>query len=365
MSSQPTPSALPDAGPQTPRFTTLAIVIFFSITGLLVLFFLVGLSIACTRARRHPERYGPRAAAPGRVRQTRNKGLAMAVLESIPIVRFGVKTETSEKDVQKDAELGEAGLGEDVSGTTRNNPHGKGDTIDDDDDDNHNSSNHNNKNNSSDRTEAEDIAADKIIPEIRHPVKEEPEQRQPGFECAICIADFVENEEVRLLPCSHTFHPACVDPWLLNVSGTCPICRYELEPGSSSNPPSDSTSPPDAAAAAATTTTTTTTTPTPAPPDRETNTSNSHDNPAAPPDATPAAATSLVPPPSDRRMSIRARLREIRGTSHSGPEYISALRRLYQEHEQRRHSASSSRRSSHSAPRRPSETVMGGALTVG
>jgi hypothetical protein len=25
------------------------------------------------------------------------------------------------------------------------------------------------------------------------------------------------------LPCKHQFHPACIDPWLINVSGTCPL----------------------------------------------------------------------------------------------------------------------------------------------
>jgi hypothetical protein len=28
---------------------------------------------------------------------------------------------------------------------------------------------------------------------------------------------------VRVLPCQHQFHPPCVDPWLVNVSGTCPL----------------------------------------------------------------------------------------------------------------------------------------------
>ncbi len=41
--------------------------------------------------------------------------------------------------------------------------------------------------------------------------------------CSICTEDFTAGEDVRVLPCQHKFHPACIDPWLLNVSGTCPL----------------------------------------------------------------------------------------------------------------------------------------------
>ena len=46
--------------------------------------------------------------------------------------------------------------------------------------------------------------------------------------CPICIVDFEEGEDVRVLPCEgkHVFHQACVDPWLLELSSSCPICRH-------------------------------------------------------------------------------------------------------------------------------------------
>lgn len=45
--------------------------------------------------------------------------------------------------------------------------------------------------------------------------------------CPICIVDFQEGDELRVLPCEgkHRFHQACVDPWLLELSGSCPLCR--------------------------------------------------------------------------------------------------------------------------------------------
>ena len=48
--------------------------------------------------------------------------------------------------------------------------------------------------------------------------------------CSICTEDFERGQDVRVLPCNHSFHPACIDPWLLNVSGTCPLCRIDLHP---------------------------------------------------------------------------------------------------------------------------------------
>lgn len=45
--------------------------------------------------------------------------------------------------------------------------------------------------------------------------------------CPICIVDFEEGDDLRVLPCEgqHRFHQECVDPWLLELSSSCPICR--------------------------------------------------------------------------------------------------------------------------------------------
>lgn len=46
--------------------------------------------------------------------------------------------------------------------------------------------------------------------------------------CSICLCEFGKKEKVRLLKCLHRFHCACVDPWLLESSDTCPMCRAPL-----------------------------------------------------------------------------------------------------------------------------------------
>ncbi|PAA56101.1 hypothetical protein BOX15_Mlig029726g1 [Macrostomum lignano] len=41
--------------------------------------------------------------------------------------------------------------------------------------------------------------------------------------CAVCLDEFQRGEELRVLPCSHQYHPSCVDTWLM-ASATCPLC---------------------------------------------------------------------------------------------------------------------------------------------
>ncbi|XP_062167965.1 RING-H2 finger protein ATL51-like [Alnus glutinosa] len=48
--------------------------------------------------------------------------------------------------------------------------------------------------------------------------------------CTVCLCEFKEGEEVRVLPeCLHLFHVTCVDTWLISYS-TCPICRADTMP---------------------------------------------------------------------------------------------------------------------------------------
>ncbi|XP_042373886.1 probable E3 ubiquitin-protein ligase ATL44 [Zingiber officinale] len=47
-------------------------------------------------------------------------------------------------------------------------------------------------------------------------------------ECPICLAEFAEGDEIRILPhCGHGFHVSCVDTWLAAHSN-CPSCRRVL-----------------------------------------------------------------------------------------------------------------------------------------
>uniref|UniRef100_A0A5B7BGK5 Putative RING-H2 finger protein ATL8 n=1 Tax=Davidia involucrata TaxID=16924 RepID=A0A5B7BGK5_DAVIN len=47
-------------------------------------------------------------------------------------------------------------------------------------------------------------------------------------DCAICLAEFVAGDEIRVLPqCGHGFHVGCIDTWLGSHS-SCPSCRQLL-----------------------------------------------------------------------------------------------------------------------------------------
>ncbi|BAH95517.1 Os12g0143750, partial [Oryza sativa Japonica Group] len=46
-------------------------------------------------------------------------------------------------------------------------------------------------------------------------------------ECAVCLQDFVAEEKLRMMPCSHTFHQRCIFDWL-RLSCICPLCRRAL-----------------------------------------------------------------------------------------------------------------------------------------
>nr|GMC87189.1 RING-H2 finger protein ATL51-like [Ipomoea batatas] len=50
-------------------------------------------------------------------------------------------------------------------------------------------------------------------------------------ECVVCLSQFVQGEEVRVLvQCGHVFHVSCIETWLRSHP-TCPICRVNTVAG--------------------------------------------------------------------------------------------------------------------------------------
>lgn len=175
-------------------------IILYSITGIITALFLGIIITGAVRAHRHPERYGPRRIA-GRVRQSRARGIARAMLDTIPVVKFDEKNDDVEA-AKSDVEMS-------ISPDDREHsePQADGHTTE-------LSTLHDSEMPTPDDNERPTPTA----PEAKTEVHD-----GGNFSCPICTDDFVKGQDLRVLPCNHQFHVECIDPWLMNVSGTCPL----------------------------------------------------------------------------------------------------------------------------------------------
>ncbi|KAK0674441.1 hypothetical protein QBC41DRAFT_492 [Cercophora samala] len=230
--------------PHNGNNSAVAMSILYSITGLITLLFLVIIATGAIRAHRYPERYGPRTGYGGRPRQSRAKGLARAVLETLPIVKFGdpapAKPDPAlELESQTSRSSPEPGIGTRLSAIpeepktpktpktpkmpVKRQSEALGTVLESEDDD--------------------EPAVNPTVAVTPRDTKADEAENQAGkriseehLGCSICTEDFLVGEDVRVLPCDHKFHPPCIDPWLINVSGTCPLCRLDLRPHDEQNP---------------------------------------------------------------------------------------------------------------------------------
>lgn len=196
--------------------TAVAMVILYSITGIITVLFLFIIITGALRAHRHPERYGPRNVL-GRARQSRARGIARAMLDTIPIVKFG----DHEQPKPADVELAQTGSAPSDPLEAR-----QPGTIE-----------HTELRSSSEHGQPTVVGSDKQGPSVTEVgISAAAQDHNRGTDdpdnqgCSICTDDFEIGQDQRVLPCDHRFHPACIDPWLLNVSGTCPLCRIDLRP---------------------------------------------------------------------------------------------------------------------------------------
>ncbi|XP_059644899.1 E3 ubiquitin-protein ligase RHA2A-like [Cornus florida] len=49
-----------------------------------------------------------------------------------------------------------------------------------------------------------------------------------AVECAVCLCEIEEGDEIRELKCAHLFHRVCLDRWVEYRHITCPLCRDSL-----------------------------------------------------------------------------------------------------------------------------------------
>jgi hypothetical protein len=210
--------------------TAVAMIILYSITGIITALFLVIIITGAVRAHRHPERYGPRNVL-GRPRQSRARGLGRAILDTIPIVKFGEKEPAKPADV----ELGSTAEARDVNGANANTEAQTSAVA---------TATQPGMAPAPTHSATETTQVSTSVPAEEHQSGIAPAQPvgtaattgtdnaspDEGLGCSICTEDFEKGQDLRVLPCDHKFHPECVDPWLLNVSGTCPLWYATCRP---------------------------------------------------------------------------------------------------------------------------------------
>ncbi|KAF9447498.1 hypothetical protein P691DRAFT_646978, partial [Macrolepiota fuliginosa MF-IS2] len=246
--------------------TALAMIILYAITGCVSALFCVVIISGAIRALRHPERYGPRArmgidGSP----QGRARGLTRAILDTFPIVKFGSGSSNEEEsagtpagggNTAKDMEAQELTQWEVVDQTAANRQsafiarNGKATATDGATTSNLRTrdlpaltradlrpSTSQTDTNADDRGEGPSSTPSSYSPSrkpnpqdntlVRNDLSLEAIGRET---CPICIVDFEEGDDIRVLPCEgkHRFHPQCVDQWLLELSSSCPICRQDF-----------------------------------------------------------------------------------------------------------------------------------------
>lgn len=56
-----------------------------------------------------------------------------------------------------------------------------------------------------------------------------PRQMPGGVEqyptCSVCLETYQIGETIRTIPCFHSFHTSCIDPWLAQRA-ECPVCKH-------------------------------------------------------------------------------------------------------------------------------------------
>jgi hypothetical protein len=75
-----------------------------------------------------------------------------------------------------------------------------------------------------------------VQPEIVRslPLMSRKRGRIASADCVICLRSGLDHRtDPRLrfvqLPCKHSFHLYCVEEWLVNRSGSCPVCRQAVD----------------------------------------------------------------------------------------------------------------------------------------
>ncbi|KAL7596296.1 hypothetical protein Lser_V15G30008 [Lactuca serriola] len=63
---------------------------------------------------------------------------------------------------------------------------------------------------------------------LKHHHKLPNHLNEDDAQCYICLVEYEDGDEVRVLPCHHEFHRLCIDKWLKEIHRICPLCRGDI-----------------------------------------------------------------------------------------------------------------------------------------
>jgi hypothetical protein len=214
----------------------------YVIMGCISAMFALMIGMAARRAIRNPERYGRREGNENDAGQTRAGGIAQALLDTFPVIKFNRRD--SPKSLHSDTEIEFRQLPHtNQHDSRRTSTHGRDGTL-------HSAVFPDGM--SGRRSMADTMSLAPPIQDDGSSIKSvergytDSELQLPGAkadpgtasvmadvegdqeeQCPICLIEFEEGDDVRVLPCEkeHVYHKTCIDPWLLDVSSSCPLCR--------------------------------------------------------------------------------------------------------------------------------------------
>ena len=153
------------------------------------------------------------AAHPGTHEERRHRGIPNYLLQAIPVIKYSTRPQpndeelavnTRNSEVYSDLPGGEIPMKACGSKPTHANPkasvtirageQGKGKMFENPD-----------------------------MPEYNAMLSLKTRSKHEPLGCSVCKEDFSESDDVRILPCGHTHHQHCIDPWILDFAGTCPL----------------------------------------------------------------------------------------------------------------------------------------------
>jgi len=240
--NQSTPTQVGNVGTSK---TTLAMVILYAITGCIAGLFAVVIITGVIRAIRHPERYRITAGTGDVGGAGRGGVLTRAIIDTFPLVKFGARraeTETKDLEAHEDGQHSEHEMSDNQreSASTAGTGQAQARATATSDADGEAGAGGVGEDPQYDRDDLADVppARPRAGPSTAaasssaSAQEDDPMPESIGREtCPICIVDFEDGDDVRVLPCEgkHVFHQACVDPWLLELSSSCPICRHDFQ----------------------------------------------------------------------------------------------------------------------------------------